>query len=71
MDLRKIMMSFVVAGVIANGPIMVHAASGKCTVIETEGDRIVIECPEQGGEFQKGDAIKIKSDKKSGAVEGC
>lgn len=40
------------------------AASGKCTVVQVDGTRMVIECNEQAKGFSQGNQIKIKTEKK-------
>ena len=47
------------------------AASNKCRVIEAEEKRLVLECERDTYQFTVGDQVKIKSVRKSGAVEGC
>ncbi len=39
------------------------AASGKCTVVEVDGSKMVVDCPPVPKGFVKGSKIKIKSDK--------
>ncbi|MBU1566369.1 MAG: hypothetical protein KJ630_12185 [Proteobacteria bacterium] len=38
------------------------AAVGKCTVIDVDGNRLVLYCPVVSKGFAKGSKIKIKSD---------
>jgi hypothetical protein len=40
------------------------AASGKCTVTDVAGNKMVIECTKDTRGFDKGSKIKIKSEKK-------
>lgn len=40
------------------------AASGKCTVTDVAGNKMVIECSQDTRGFDKGAQIKIKSEKK-------
>ena len=40
------------------------AASGKCTVTDVAGNKMVIECTQDTRGFDKGSKIKIKSEKK-------
>lgn len=48
----------------------VYAASGKCTVVSVEGNKVTMDCGSNAGDFPVGTDVKIKSvDKK--AVEGC
>ncbi len=47
------------------------AASNKCRVVEAEEKRLVLECERATSQFSVGDQVKIKSVRKSGAVEGC
>lgn len=49
---------------------VLHAASGKCTVIAVEGTRVILDCGDQAAEFPVGSAVKIKSEKGK-AIEGC
>jgi hypothetical protein len=46
------------------------AASNKCVVVETDENRIILECSKEVSDFVKGSEVKIKSVKKA-AVEGC
>jgi len=39
------------------------AAIGKCTVVNVDGDKMVIECNKQTKGFAKGNQIKIKTDR--------
>lgn len=39
------------------------AASGKCTVVDVDGNKMIVECPTPPKGFTKGTKIKIKSDK--------
>ncbi|MGB3212683.1 MAG: hypothetical protein WBB19_18420 [Desulforhopalus sp.] len=50
-----------VTGLVVQGA---EAASGKCTVVKVDGTRMVIECNQQAKGFEKGNQIKIKSDRK-------
>ena len=40
------------------------AASGKCTVTDVAGNKMIIECTQNTKGFDKGTKIKIKSEKK-------
>jgi len=40
------------------------AATGKCTVVKVDGEKMVIECNKQTKGFSEGNQIKIKSDRK-------
>ncbi len=40
------------------------AATGKCTVVKVDGERMVLDCNKQTKGFSKGTEIKIKTDKK-------
>ncbi len=46
------------------------AASGKCTVVEVQGQRMIIDCEQRTKGFAEGSKIKIKTEKKK-VVEGC
>lgn len=71
MKVAKIAGVIIAAGSIFFGAMVANAASGKCTVVEADGDKFVIECSQQSGKIQVGDTIKIKSSKKKAAIEGC
>jgi len=71
MNLVKTGMMVLFAGIFTVAAGVAGAASGKCTVVEVKGDRVVLECSQQAGKMQKGDKIKIKSSRAGGAVEGC
>ena len=47
------------------------AASDKCTVVEATGKRLVLECRKETSKFKEGTGVKIKSERKGAAVEGC
>ncbi len=49
----------------------VHGASNKCRVVEAEDKKLVLECERDTSQFSSGDQVKIKSMRKSAAVEGC
>ena len=66
--MRGVIMGVILAMGLHSGAL---AASGKCTIIEITGKKMVIECDQQAGTFKSGDKIKIKSSKTGGAVEGC
>lgn len=40
------------------------AATGKCTVVKVDGEKMVIECNKQTKGFSEGSQIKIKSEGK-------
>ena len=48
-----------------------YGASNKCRVVEAEEKKLVLECERDTSQFEVGDKVKIKSMRKSGAVEGC
>ena len=48
-----------------------HGASNKCRVVEVEEQKLVLECERDTSPFKTGDQVKIKSMRKSAAVEGC
>ncbi len=62
-EMKKVI-GFCCAGLLAlmNGN-TVLAASGKCTVVDVDGNKMVVECPSPPTGFTKGTKIKIKSDK--------
>ena len=49
----------------------VLAASDKCKVIEAEGNTLVLECKHETDSFERGTTLKIKTERKSSAIEGC
>jgi len=71
MNLVKTSMMILFAAIFMVAPGVAGAASGKCTVVEVKGEKVVLECSQQAGKLQKGDNIKIKSARAGGAVEGC
>ena len=48
-----------------------YGASNKCRVVEVEEKKLVLECERDTSRFKTGDQVKIKSVRKSAAVEGC
>jgi len=48
----------------------VYAASGKCTVVSVEDNKVTLDCGSNAGDFPVGTDVKIKSDRKK-AIEGC
>ena len=48
----------------------VFAASGKCTVVAVEDNKVTLDCGSNAGDFPVGTKVKIKSAGKK-AVEGC
>jgi hypothetical protein len=48
-----------------------YGASNKCRVIEADEKKLVLECERDTYQFKVGDQVKIKSMRKSAAVEGC
>ncbi|MBT8354297.1 MAG: hypothetical protein KJO60_07225 [Desulfofustis sp.] len=48
-----------------------YGASNKCRVVEVEEKKLVLECERDTSQFKTGDQVKIKSMRKSAAVEGC
>ena len=61
-------LSLVLVTVFAAGNLL--AASGKCTIVKVEGTRMEIDCGKNTQGFQKGNKIKIKTEKQQ-AIEGC
>ncbi|RJX36271.1 MAG: hypothetical protein C4531_00165 [Desulfurivibrio sp.] len=49
----------------------VYAASGKCTVVAVEDNKVTLDCGSNTGDFPVGTDVKIKSVAKGKAVEGC
>lgn len=49
----------------------VYGASNKCRIVEAEEKKLVLECERDISQFKVGDKVKIKSMRKSEAVEGC
>lgn len=47
------------------------AASARCVVTEAEDNRLVLECERGTQEFTPGQEVKIKTERTSGAIEGC
>lgn len=47
------------------------SASNKCSVVEVDENKLVLECERDNDQFKPGDKVKIKSVRKSAAVEGC
>jgi|GEM_PF-1397073 len=47
-----------------------YAASGKCTVVAVEDNKVTLDCGSNAGDFPVGTDVKIKSANKK-AVEGC
>ncbi len=63
--MRKMMLllcALIVLGLSAGGA---QAATGKCTVVKVDGEKMVIECSKNTKGFSKGNEIKIKSDRKN------
>jgi hypothetical protein len=48
-----------------------YGASNKCRVVDVEEKKLVLECERDTSQFKDGDQVKIKSMRKSAAVEGC
>ncbi|MBU0965331.1 MAG: hypothetical protein KKA54_03010 [Proteobacteria bacterium] len=48
----------------------VFAASGKCTVVAVDDNKVTLDCGSNAGDFPVGTDVKIKSEKKK-AIEGC
>lgn len=46
------------------------AAVGKCTVVDTDGNRMIIDCKASPKGFGKGSKIKIKSDNDKAPEKG-
>ena len=47
------------------------AASNKCRIVEVEEQKLILECERDTSGFKAGDRVKIKSDRRGAAVEGC
>jgi predicted lipoprotein with Yx(FWY)xxD motif len=48
-----------------------YGATAKCTVVEVEDNRLILQCERGSESYQKGDQVKIKSIRVSSQVEGC
>ena len=48
----------------------VFAASGKCTVVEVDNNKVTLDCGSNAKDFPVGTDVKIKTAKKK-AIEGC
>ncbi len=65
-------MILLAGSLIATGANGVFAASDRCTVIEADGNRLILECrKETETVFNPGSGVKIKTDRKRGSMEGC
>ena len=60
---------FILCAVLFSGG--AYGASNKCRVVEAEEKKLVLECERDTSQFEVGDKVKIKSMRKSEAVEGC
>lgn len=47
-----------------------YGASAKCTIVEINGNRMIVNCEKVLKKFTEGTKIKIKSDKTK-RIEGC
>jgi hypothetical protein len=63
-NMKRGMLLFCIMTVIGFGVENALAASGKCTVVKVDGERMVIECNKQAKGFSEGNEIKIKTDQK-------
>ena len=48
-----------------------YAASARCTVVEQDGSRVVLDCGARAETFPPGTELKVKSSRKGAKVEGC
>ncbi|MBI5559249.1 MAG: hypothetical protein HY885_16620 [Deltaproteobacteria bacterium] len=64
----RILLSAIIVAFAASGPL--YAASGQCTVVAIEKNKVILDCGSNSGEFKVGDEVKMKSVSKKG-VEGC
>jgi hypothetical protein len=48
-----------------------YGATAKCTVVEVQEDRLILQCERGGESYQTGDRVKIKSERPRSQVEGC
>lgn len=48
----------------------VLAASGKCTIVKIEGNKMTLNCPKGTDRFRNGWKVKIKSSEQK-KIEGC
>lgn len=67
----SIIISLLAIFLLSTGISAAMAASDKCVVVESSGKRIVLECRKETAKFREGTGVKIKSDNKGAAVEGC
>lgn len=58
-----------IVSVAASG--VASAVSNKCTVVEVETKKLVLECERDTEGLAAGDQVKLKSVAKRTAVEGC
>lgn len=49
----------------------VHAATLKCTVEKIEGTMVTMDCGEKATDLSAGAKVKVKTEKKTAAIEGC
>lgn len=70
-DMKKVAgpVIFIVCLLLVSGG--AYGASNKCRVVESEEKKLVLECERDTSQFKAGDQVKIKSMRKSAAVEGC
>ena len=70
-DMKKVARSviFILGLLLVSGG--AYGASNKCRVVEVEEKKLVLECERDTSQFEVGDQVKIKSMRKSAAVEGC
>lgn len=46
------------------------AASGKCTVVGVEENKVILDCGDKADKFPVGSEVKVKTSR-SKAIEGC
>lgn len=69
-----VMKNWVIAVIVGAQSIIampVWAISDKCEIVESEGNRLILECKHETDGFEEGKTVKIKTVRKSGAIEGC
>ncbi len=49
----------------------VQAATLKCTVQKVEGSVVTMDCGNKATDLSTGAKVKVKTEKKSAAIEGC
>ena len=47
------------------------AATLKCTVTSVDANTVVLDCGDKADKLNAGDEVKVKTQKKTAAIEGC